>query len=318
MRAILLVILFQTSSVVFCQDYASFVGQADKFYENKDYESSVEQYKSAFKLAHKAADLYNAGCSAALSGNKKLAFKWLNLALSEGWTNIKHLKQDADLESLHDSKRWQQLLEAMQAEVDRKEANYNKPLQSQLLSIYDDDQLIRKEYIAAQKELGSNSTLVDSLAEVMLFNDSINLIKVMAILDEYGWVGADLVGSQANQTLFLVIQHADLQTQQKYLPMMREAVKSKNANPGSLALLEDRVALREGRRQIYGSQIGTDKETQQNYVLPLEDPDNVDKRRAEVGLGKLEDYLKNWDIIWDVEAYKAQLPALELKLKKEK
>lgn len=47
------------------------------------------------------------------------------------------------------------------------------------------------------------------------------------------------------------------------------------------------------------------------FVLPLEDPDNVDKRRAEVGLGPLADYVKQWNIVWDVEEYKKQLPELE-------
>jgi hypothetical protein len=50
--------------------------------------------------------------------------------------------------------------------------------------------------------------------------------------------------------------------------------------------------------------------------LPLEDPDNVDKRRAAVGLEPLADYVKSWDIEWNVEAYKKQLPAIEAKQKK--
>ncbi|WP_310586204.1 DUF6624 domain-containing protein [Emticicia oligotrophica] len=149
-----------------------------------------------------------------------------------------------------------------------------------------------------------------------MYRDSINLIKIVNILDTKGWVGADKVGGQANQTLFLVIQHADLATQQKYLPMMRDAVKKGNANANSLALLEDRVALGEGRKQIYGSQIGRNEKTQAFYVLPLEDPDNVDKRRAEVGLPPMAEYVKNWDITWDVEAYKKQLPEIEALEKK--
>ncbi len=72
--------------------------------------------------------------------------------------------------------------------------------------------------------------------------DSINLIKIKKILDERGWLGADIIGNQGNSTLFLVIQHSDIETQEKYLPMMREAVKKGNANSSSLALLEDRVA----------------------------------------------------------------------------
>lgn len=95
--------------------------------------------------------------------------------------------------------------------------------------------------------------------------------------------------------------------------MMREAVANKKASGSSFALLEDRVALGEGRRQIYGSQIGRHSDTGLYYVLPLDDPDKVDKRRGEVGLGLLADYVSRWDIVWDVEAYKAELPALEAK-----
>ncbi|MBK9043972.1 MAG: hypothetical protein IPN97_12490 [Saprospiraceae bacterium] len=301
-------------TLTFGQTYNSIITEADAFYNNKEYEKSVKKFKKAFKLEQKSAgDLYNAGCSASLNGDKKLAFKWLNLALQNGWSNVRHLKSDTDLTVLHKDKRWNKLVAEMQAIVDKREVNYDKPLQAKLLAIFDDDQQIRQQFIAAQKEFGYQSRQVDSLGKMMMFKDSINQIKVIEILDKHGWVGPDKVGGQANQTLFLVIQHADLATQQKYLPMMREAVKNKNANSNSLALLEDRVALREGRKQMYGSQIGYDDKTNKSYVLPLEDPDNVDKRRAEVGLGLLSDYVKRWDIIWDVEEYKKQLPELENK-----
>jgi hypothetical protein len=300
------------SSFINAQDYKSLVSAADRFYNDSNYSESIVKYKAAFKIEAKDPnDLYNASCSAALAGEKELAFEWLNLAFKNGWININHLKTDTDLTSLHENKQWDELLKEMQAAVDKKEANYDKPLKAKLLAILDDDQIIRNEYIDAQKEYGRDSKIVDSLGEIMIVKDSINLIKVTEILDKYGWVGSDKVGSQANQTLFLVIQHSDLATQQKYLPMMREAVKNKKASGSSLALLEDRVAIREGRHQIYGSQIGYDNETKKNYVLPLEDPDNVDLRRALVGLGPLAEYVKRWDIVWNAEEYKKMLPLLE-------
>jgi len=316
MKLKFLTLLLFTCSFAFGQDYKSILAEADRLYNSKEYEKSVSKYKEAFKIEQKkAGDLYNAGCSASLLGDKKLAFEWLNLAFKNGWTNIKHLKTDTDLTALHDSKKWNKLLTAMQKEVDKKEANYDKPLQAKLLAIFDDDQVIRQQFISAQKEFGYQSKQVDSLGKIMSYKDSINLIKVTEILDKNGWVGIDKIGGQANQTLFLVIQHSDLKTQQKYLPMMREAVKNKNANGSALALLEDRVGLGEGKRQVYGSQIGQDNETQKYYVLPLDDPDNVDKRRAEVGLGPLADYVKRWDIIWNVEEYKKLLPEIEAKQK---
>lgn len=314
MKLQFLTLLLAACSFVYGQDYRSVVAEADKYYNTKEYEKSVLKYKDAFKIEmNEANDLYNAACSASLSGDKTLAFEWLNLAFKNGWINIKHLKADTDLTSLHNSKNWNDLLLAMQKEVDRKEANYDKALQAKLLAIFDDDQAIRQQYIAAQKEFGFQSKQVDSLGEIMLFKDSTNLVKVTEILDTYGWVGADKVGGQANQTLFLVIQHADLKTQQKYLPLMREAVKNKKASSSALALLEDRVALGEGKRQIYGSQIGRDNKTEKFYVLPLDDPDNVDKRRASMGLGPLADYVKRWDITWNAEEYKQLLPAIEEK-----
>lgn len=126
------------------------------------------------------------------------------------------------------------------------------------------------------------------------------------------------VGNAANQALFLVIQHADLATQQKYLPMMRDAVKNKNAQGGALALLEDRVALREGKKQIYGTQIGTNLETNKSIVSPLEDPDNVDKRREKIGLPPMAHYVKRWNIVWDVEEYKKTLLENETQKAEEK
>ena len=84
--------------------------------------------------------------------------------------------------------------------------------------------------------------------------------------------------------------------------MMRAAVKSGKANAGSLAYLEDRIALRKGGKQIYGTQIGEDKTTLQYFVLPLLDPEKVDVRRKEMGLGALKEYLANWSIEWDMKA----------------
>jgi len=124
------------------------------------------------------------------------------------------------------------------------------------------------------------------------------------------------IGNQGNSTLFLVIQHSDLETQLKYLPMMREAVKLGNTRASSLALLEDRVALGQGKRQIYGSQIGKDQETGEYYVLPLIEPEKINERRKQVGLGTIEEYIKNWDMTWDIDKHKERTKKIESEKKK--
>jgi hypothetical protein len=226
-----------------------------------------------------------------------------------------HLSTDPDLASLHKDERWKPVLKEIEANKEKSEAGLDKPLVRQLEKIHKDDQEGRQKINAMSKKYGRDSEEMKELWKDIMIKDSLNLIEVKKILNTRGWLGPDVVGWEGSSTLFLVIQHSDLKTQEKYLPMMREAVKNGKAQASDLALLEDRVALRQGKKQIYGSQIGTDPETGLSYVLPLSDPEHVDQRRAEVGLQALADYVKLWEIKWDPEQYQKDLPELEKKSK---
>ena len=187
------------------------------------------------------------------------------------------------------------------------EPTLNKELVAILDTIYQEDQKYREESQDLEKKYGWNSKEVQDVWEIINVKDSINLIKVEKILAEYGWLGADIVGETGNKALFLVIQHSNTQTQVKYLPMLREAVKNGKAKASSLALMEDRVLLAQGEKQIYGSQLEMDFKTNLYVLSPMIDPDNVDKRRAEVGLKPIAEYLKFWDLTWDVEKFKKRM-----------
>jgi hypothetical protein len=181
---------------------------------------------------------------------------------------------------------------------------------------YDDEKYRNQlEFVAAQ--YGGVSPEMKELLKKMQQADSINFIKVSNIVDTHGWLGSDAIGSEGNVTLFMVVQHATLEGQEKYLPVLREAVKKGRAKPGNLALLEDRVALKKGGKQIYGSQISWNMKTNEYYVMPLEDPDNVDKRRASVGLAPLAQYVMGCcNLVWDVERYKKEMLIRESEITK--
>jgi hypothetical protein len=296
--------------------------QADSLYEVKAYKKSCLQWQKAFDSNEGKAypnDRYNAACAFALAGASKKAFYHL-FRLAENpkvkYSNYNHIANDSDLNSLHKKKRWDQLLAIVKKNQEELEKDYDRPLIAILDSIYKEDQTYRQQIDEIESTYGPESAEMNAHWKLILEKDSLNLIKVKKILDERGWLGANVIGSQGNSTLFLVIQHSDIQTQEKYLPLMRDAVKKGNAQASSLALLEDRVLLRKGEKQIYGSQVSRDPETGEYYVLPLIDPDNVDKRRAEVNLGTLQDYISNWGMIWDVEQYKKKLPEYEERQKK--
>lgn len=184
----------------------------------------------------------------------------------------------------------------------------------QLDSIDVEDQRYRaqQEYIAGTA--GGESAAMQALLDSMQYADSLNMIAVARIIDAYGWLGADAIGADANTTLFMVIQHSPLSNQQKYLPLMRRAVAEGKARGGSLALLEDRVALREGRKQRYGSQLSWNMNTNVYYVLPIDYPDSVDLRRAGLGLPPMATYILDCcNLVWDVEAYKKDIRSLKVK-----
>ena len=188
----------------------------------------------------------------------------------------------------------------------------NKSLKAQLDTIHQEDQKYRlriNELLKKSRTESENMELI-TLHELMNKTDFTNLIKIEKILNECGWLGADAIGEQGNKTLFLVIQHSDLETQLKYLPMMREAVKKGNAKGTNFALLVDRIEMEKGNRQIYGSQIKIDGD--EFYVYPIIEPEKVNERRAEVGLEPIEDYVKNVGITWDIEKHKEKTKELEL------
>lgn len=315
-KIIISIILLSNIAVFYSQDdmakYDSLINKAYQSYKTKDFISSANYYSEAFKsISWKAYpnDRYNAACSWALANVADSSFKHLeNLAKKQNYSNYGHITTDSDLNSIHEDKRWEVLIKKVLENKQFEEKDFNHELVSELDKIHEEDQGGRQKLDEIEQKFGRESKQMDSLWADINLKDSINLEKIIKILDKNGWVGPEVIGQRGVQTVFLVIQHSPLPTQEKYLPIMREACKNGKMAPSSLALLEDRVANRNGKLQIYGSQISFDKNKQIYYLLPVEDPDNIDKRRSEMNLGPISDYVSNWQIVWDVEEYKKNLP----------
>ena len=185
----------------------------------------------------------------------------------------------------------------------------NQQISADLDAIWKTDQGIRMELIQLQQQGKTNTSEFKELISEMKTQDSINQKKVIEILQN-GW--PENLNLQQNQTIFLVIQHADVDTQKKYLPIIESAVKNGKTLASNLALLKDRIALREGGKQIYGSQVWYDAKTGKNYVQPIENPEKVDSLRTEVGLPDMKTYLQQaFQMDWSLEQYYKDLPKLK-------
>lgn len=154
-------------------------------------------------------------------------------------------------------------------------------IQTELHAIFERDQKTR--------------TGADS-ASFMHYIDSCNLVQVKLLLDKYGWMGRSMIGDKANSALFLVIQHADLETQLKYFPLLQKSADIGESKFSNAALMQDRILMRQEKKQIYGSQVVYDNVTGAPKFYPIEDEKNVNVRRARIGMSTLEEYAKFFGI----------------------
>lgn len=299
-KVILLVVCF-ISSFASAQDFETQLSEANNLYAAKEYEASGKQYDKAFALQKgNASQYYNAACSWALAGNSEKAFEYLGLSARQGWLNVDHIKNDGDLQSLHNNPEWSNIIYQVEKNKSINEENYNKPLKLELENIYVKDQMLRQLYVYAEEKFGSDSPEMEYFWALVSEQDLANEAEVERIVQENGWVGKSEVGGKANMTLWLVIQHAPIETQEKYLPLLQESVKNGESNGNHLAMLEDRILMRNNKPQTYGSQIITNPTTGEQEVYEIADPEYVDQRRREVGLPPISTYLSRWNISWDV------------------
>jgi len=125
--------------------------------------------------------------------------------------------------------------------------------------------------------------------------DKENAIKLKKIIKKYGWPTIGLVGKKSSRNAWLIAQHADhdLLFQKKVLKLLKEIYYKNNLeiDKSNIAFLEDRILIKEGKRQIFGTQFYTNKKGIFG-PRPVRDIKNIDKLRKEYKLPPFKDYLK--------------------------
>lgn len=121
--------------------------------------------------------------------------------------------------------------------------------------------------------------------------DAKNTERMKEIVDAMGWPTISKVGPEISNQAWLLVQHADhdLAFQKHCLELMKNAPEGE-VSKRNMAFLEDRIRVNERKRQLYGTQFHGEGESY--GPRPIEDPENVDKRRAEMGMETQEEYAK--------------------------
>jgi hypothetical protein len=170
---------------------------------------------------------------------------------------------------------------------------YGIDLVKELENIFHTDQLYRLKLDSLYRMGSTNQELMSSLSDSVLYYDTINIERVTKIIDKFGWPGIDDVGENGNLTVFVVIQHADLAIQKKYLPQLKRSIKQYQSRPEYYGYLIDRIRTDEGKKQIYGTQLTMNEKNNKYELLPVKNPRTLNKRRKKLGMSTIEQYLKD-------------------------
>ncbi len=175
----------------------------------------------------------------------------------------------------------------------------NQPLRRELLKMEEEDQRYRteaEEIESATLPPDEKQRKLDALWQKQAEADQRNAKRLAEIIEQHGWPGNSLVGKEGSLAAFLVVQHGELEYQKKYFPLLKEAVGKGEANPAHAAYLEDRILMREGKKQIYGTQLHRSEATQKLELWPVEDEEHLDARRVRLGLEPIAEYLKRFGL----------------------
>jgi len=120
-----------------------------------------------------------------------------------------------------------------------------------------------------------------------------NANALYEIIEEIGYPTVSKVGIEANEAAWLVIQHSI--GQPHFMRKCLELLESIDSDEDSISLkhlayLSDRIAVFEGKDQLYGTQFDWDKNGQlspQSY----DDIAKVNTRRKSIGLNTLEEQI---------------------------
>lgn len=183
------------------------------------------------------------------------------------------------------------------AVVEAHAAPSHPQLRAQILEMVARDQAVRQEWI----DVGIEDADPELLMRVMM-TDLENTAAMKRIVEEHGWPGPDMIGSDGVKAAFLLVQHADQDPafQKNMLPHLRMAFDQGIASGEEVALLTDRVLTGMGKPQLYGTQ--ADIVDGKVVVKPVQDEGGLDQRRAELGLMPMDQYLEMMNQVYQLES----------------
>ena len=155
-------------------------------------------------------------------------------------------------------------------------------------------EIARELHAMAEKDQAVRDALIaggkydDASTRPMARVDRANLARLEQIVRRHGWPDAAMVGNAGVGDFWLLAQHAPGDFIAQALPHLKAAADRGEIAWSTLALMIDRDLMDRGQPQVYGSQWNGSGQAMQLYKVV--DPEHLDERRAQVGLGPIAEY----------------------------
>ena len=216
---------------------------------------------------------------------KRLAFRVVRW---KGWNPLVFYYID-QYKFLRDCDWWPELDSIQRTIHDRKDYSYAETL----YQMEQEDQAVRRAL--NDPDHTHTKAVEDSLSRRMHEVDSVNLARLIWLMDTLGFPSWDRVCSYGAHAAWIIAQHAHPWFQYGYVKQMRRAVADTNADPSNLAYLEDRLRTGRGLPELYGTQFTSSGENNRTvWQCPVADIKSVNLRRSQMLMPPLEDYIEGY------------------------
>ncbi|HOW86273.1 MAG TPA: hypothetical protein P5119_09780 [Candidatus Aminicenantes bacterium] len=264
-----------------------------------DIPGAIAEYQKAY--AQNPGDpknVYNLACALSIGRRLDECFEFLAKAVALESSLAPLI--EPDLVTARLDKRWTAFEGGLMAKLEAgaqlsvKDVEYAKALWK--LRAW--DQAFFLEVGIAGRKIGMRSSVVEALWAFKFMVQERNQAELAALVARKGWPRVREVGSEAAMGAYLVAMHSRDGAQKKYLADIKRACQAGELPWVRYANIYDRALFNENKPQRYGTHTKYNELTKKEELYPLEDESKVDEWRKEIGLEPLEEYLRQFNIVF--------------------
>ncbi|MFT5819756.1 MAG: hypothetical protein ACI8ZM_000981 [Crocinitomix sp.] len=307
-KLFLLSVLFLTCLGSFGQGLSTYrylMHDLDSLMENEKFEEAATLYDTLFinyEILILRAEYIRGAEANVMANRSERAYQLLEQVVFNDfslYTDYETLTTSLYLMPLQGDERWTLILERVQENYRTIVNSSNEKLKSEL-NIMLSDYYAERSYIDVFTDAyGAESKEVQSLKDSMVYRDSLNQIRVTKFINTNGIVNENEVGRSGVLSLFLVLNISDTTSRIRYLPLVEEAFQEQVIKPRTYARYVDMLLIDRGFHQRYGTQFNLNDSDETFAFLPVQNPETIDERRAEIGLIPIKRYARMLGLKWE-------------------